>query len=759
VYSYIAKPFFMKTSLQIFILLLLTTIAMAQQGMVKGKIYGDSQHPIADVTVRLNDKGLATSSDSLGNFIITDVAQGSYTLTLSKIGYETVSRKIHISSSATLTTNIILKENYLNLKEVYIKSTGVNISNTIDKIDLQLRPVNSSQDLLRLVPGLFIAQHAGGGKAEQLFLRGFDIDHGTDFAIYVDGMPVNMTSHAHGQGYADLHFLIPETVKELEVNKGPYNTRYGDLATAGAGEFRTLNSLDQNQIKLEYGMFNTQRALVMLNLLDKKHILSTRKENLYIAGEYKYTDAYFRSKQHFSRMNFFTKYSALMNNGSQLVVNASTFHSNWDASGQVPERKVNDGTISSFGSIDDTEGGKTSRSNVTLIHTQPLKKGTFKNQVYYSKYDFNLYSNFTFFLNDSINGDQIRQVDDRNIIGYTSTLNLQHIVGNKSLGSSIAAGVRYDNSEISLTHTVKRQFLNDVVKGKLNQVNAWTYIDENLDITSKLRVNGGVRLDIFNFDFQNQTDVSSSGNTTKARVSPKLNFIYTMNKNVQLFAKSGFGFHSNDARAVVVGKLANTLPRATGYEVGSTFKPADKLVMNVALWALHLQSELIYVGDEGVVEASGRTHRIGIDLGARYQFAKHWFLDADLNYNKGRLVDEPSDANRIPLAPVVTSIGGISYKTASGLNFSLRYRYMGDRAANEDYSLTASGYLLADAVVNYTIRKFQFGISAENLLNKKWKEAQFATESRLPNEPQSVEEIHFTPGTPFFLKASIGFYF
>jgi outer membrane receptor protein involved in Fe transport len=748
--------------LNFFVLILILFFSLhsfAQNGRLKGKIYDHSFQKISGAVIQIKELSRTTLSDSSGDFIFFNLPDGEYTVTTNLLGYQAQWRTVDINNGGSVGISFILKENNLDIKEIIIEANATEKDNVISKIDMQLRPVSSSQDLLRLVPGLFIAQHAGGGKAEQIFLRGFDVDHGTDFAIYADGMPVNMPSHAHGQGYADLHFLIPETVSELEVNKGPYATKYGDLATAGSGEFNTLNSIEKNQVKIEHGMFNTQRALAMVNLLDNKHLLSDQKENLYFAGEYKFTDSYFKSKQDFTRINLFSKYTSILNNGNSVSLSLSTFQSNWDASGQIPERKVADGTITRYGSIDPTEGGETGRSNINLIYTQPFSNSVLKNQFYYSRYDFNLYSNFTFYLNDSVNGDQIRQEDHRNIFGYVSTYQIDHRIGDKKLLSEFGGGVRYDNSDIKLLHTVQRVFLNDIVNGRLNQINAWLYADENLDLTSKWRINLGTRIDVYNFDFKDHQYDTASGNVTKALVNPKLNLFYTINNSVQLFAKSGFGFHSNDARAVVIGKLENTLPRAFGYEAGSTFKLGERILINTALWGLDLESELVYVGDEGVVEASGRTRRLGIDLGVRYQLSEFLFADADINYNKGFLRDEPADANRIPLAPTLTSIGGISYKRSSGFNASLRYRYMDNRAAIEDNSIIAKGYFLTDLVMNYSVKKYLFGIAIENLLNVKWNEAQFATESRLQNETASVNELHYTPGTPFFLKASVTYSF
>lgn len=751
------KTLLLKTTL-LYVIFFCSQISFAQNLTLTGKLVFNSAQPIANAYITLKELNIFAKTDSAGGFAFLNLEEGQYTLLLKADGFISTEKKIKLNS-ANLNYVFNMQEDFLNLTEVVIEASSKKNENIIGKVDMQLRPLSSSQDLLRLVPGLFIGQHAGGGKAEQIFFRGFDVDHGTDFAIYVDGMPVNMTSHAHGQGYADLHFLIPETVKELEVNKGPYTTKYGDLATSGSGEFKTLNSLEKSIVKAEYGAFNTQRAMMMVDLLGNKHLFSKNKENLYVAGEYRYTDSYFLSKQHFQRLNFFAKYNGMLNNGSDLTVTASTFHSTWNASGQIPERKVSDGTISRYGSIDTTEGGTTSRSNFSIVHTQPFKKGEVKNQVYFSRYDFNLFSNFTFYLNDSINGDQIQQGDHRNILGYMNTIRVNGNLGSKKTITTIGTGLRYDNSSINLSHTLKREFLNDIVKGKLNQVNAWTYVNEDIFLTEQLKVNTGARFDVYNFDFKNYTYDTASGQVLKALVSPKLNLTYTANSSVEIYAKSGFGFHSNDARAVVVGSLENTLARAFGYETGSTFKPCKKLLINIAAWSLALQSELIYVGDEGIVEASGRTQRYGIDFGMRYQLGKYLFLDADVNVNRGKLVDEPTSANRIPLAPTFTSIGGISWKKPTGLNGSLRYRYMGDRAAIEDNSIIAKGYFLVDAVLNYTQKKYQVGITVENLLNTAWNEAQFATESRLQYEPASVTEIHYTPGTPFFVRGNLSIFF
>jgi outer membrane receptor for Fe3+-dicitrate len=241
--------------------------------------------------------------------------------------------------------------------------------------------------------------------------------------------------------------------------------------------------------------------------------------------------------------------------------------------------------------------------------------------------------------------------------------------------------------------------------------------------------------------------------------SPKLNLDYAVSDRVQLYWYNGRGFHSNDTRVAVQQNGRQVAPAAWGSDLGGVFKPVDKLVVQAALWYLWLDQEFIYVGDEGVVEPGGRSRRIGIDLSARYQIAKHLFADLDVSLANPRALDVPAAESYLPLAPRFTSVGGLTYRKLSGFNGSLRYRYMGDRPANEDNSVIAKGYFIMDAALNYTTRKWEAGLSVQNLLNTQWKETQFDTESRLANESEPVSEIHFTPGTPFFGRLSFTFYF
>ena len=732
----------------------------AQSFSIKAKIISSSDNnPIVGATAVLEHCNKTASTNTLGNFYFSNLSKGNYHLIVSYLGFEKMEQDILLDENKEL--QFSLKNVAINLSEVTISPTkSITQSESISGVDKLLRPINTAQDLLTLVPGLFIAQHAGGGKAEQIFLRGFDCDHGTDFNISIDGMPVNMVSHAHGQGYADFHFVIPETVNQLKVYKGPYTAKFGDFATTGTGEFSTKNSIDQNLIKAEVGMFNTYRALGMFNLLGKKHLFTKEKENWYVAGEYVFTNAYFINKQNFNRYNLFTKYSGLLNKNNYFTFSASTFSAYWNASGQIPERAVEEGIMSRFGSIDPSEGGQTKRTNINAILTTTLKNdAVIKNQFYFVNYFFNLYSNFTYFLIDPIHGDEINQTDQRNILGYLGTYQRDYSIANKILHSTFGIGTRNDFTHLALKHTEKRMLLDTIVSGKVYQQNTNAYADFTLDVSKHFSINAGVRIDYFQFHFTDDKYDSLSGKKSILRASPKLNFYYSVNNHLQFYLKSGIGFHSNDARAVVINHVDNNLPKAYGSEIGSEFKLTKNLLVNIDLWELYLQSELVYAGDDGTVETNNPTQRYGTELSIRYQLSKKIFADVDFNYNHGRLVGAPDGANYIPLAPRLTSIGGLNYKQEKGLNASIRFRCIDSRPANETNSVTAKGYFLIDVMTTYKMKRIELGFSIENLLNAKWNQAQFDTKSRLYNETAPVTELHFTPGTPFFLKGIIAYHF
>ena len=495
----------------------------------------------------------------------------------------------------------------------------------------------------------------------------------------------------------------------------------------------------------------------MFSLIDEQN------HSAYLASEIYLTDGPFESPQDFNRINVLGKYTFTDANKDKITLTASHFQSKWDASGQIPQRAVDQGLIGRFGAIDDTEGGQTSRSNLTLQHLKNLEhNAVLKTNAYLSKYDFELYSNFTFFLEDPINGDQIKQKEERFIAGLQSTYERKHIaLGATRLDYQAGVGFRYDNiDDVSLSHTVNRQTLLDrLAFGDVDELNAFAFLNTEFK-TGKFTFNPAVRLDYFKFDYYNKlTETYDNQSESKVAFSPKFNTVFAPSQNWQLFLKTGIGFHSNDTRVVVANGGEEILPAAYSADLGTIIKPIPRLALNATLWTLFLDQEFVYVGDAGIVEPSGKTRRMGVEAGARYQLTDWLYVFADANYTNARSTEEAAGEDYIPLAPKFTSAGGLSVDNLSGFSGSLGYRWLGDRAANEDNSIVAEGYFVTDFNLNYTIENWTLGVIVENLFDTSWNETQFATESRLFNEPASVEEIHFTPGTPFYLRGKITYKF
>lgn len=752
------KIFTFNKNIFIFFFILFAKTLSAHNGSIEGYVYDDSTDMLLEgATISISENNMETTSDAFGKYFFNGLPEGNYTINITYLGYSSTSVTVEVNENITSKIETALHASAISLADVVVSPSSTRSSNTIQALDIKLRPTETSQDALRLVPGLFIAQHAGGGKAEQIFLRGFDIDHGTDISVNTDGIPVNMVSHAHGQGYADLHFLIPETVASIDFQKGPYDAHYGDFTTAGFVNFNTYDAIEKSSLKVSGGSFNTFRTVGMLN------IFNTQKNAAYITGEYFVNDGPFISPQDFQRISLFGKFTSRIQDNTLLSFSLSTFKSQWNASGQIPVRAVENGLIDRFGAIDDGEGGFTGRTNANLELTKILDNSTsIKNQFYYSRYNFELYSNFTFFLEDSINGDEIKQKEKRNIFGYKGSYIHDNTFSAGTLTQDYGLGFRYDQVlENELSHTVQRNTtLNYLALGNVYQNNIFAYASETFSFNNGFTVNAAVRFDYFNFAYDNLLDSLYEYPSIDDYIpSFKLNFDYEINDNTLVYLYTGTGFHSNDTRVVVPQNGLETLPMAYGADLGLQIKPFEKLLLNPAIWVLYLEQEFVYVGDGAVVEPSGETLRKGIDLTARLEITDWLFLDADVNFTQAEALGEAEGENYIPLAPDFTSIGGLTVKTQNGFSGSFRYRYMDDRPANETGSVTAEGYLVNDLLLGYTKQKYELGLEIQNLFNVEWNEAQFDTESRLPGEVEPVSELHFTPGVPFYAKASLSYFF
>lgn len=744
----------------------------AQQATIKG-IVKDKETGVnlVDVYVNVDKTNSHAHSDDKGNFFFINIPFSSYAMEFEKAGYEKQVLKVEATSSDTINLTVLLISKSVNLTEIAIaadKPVSAASSSYINQASFANRPKNSAQDLLRLVPGLFIAQHAGGGKAEQIFIRGFDCDHGTDIATFVDGIPVNMPSHGHGQGYADLHFLIPEVVEGMSVFKGTSSPLYGDFATGAAVGFKTYDSLPNNLIQLETGSvpstnaITSIRGLAMLQLPIKNNNISS-----YFAADVINNNGYFKINQDFKRTNIFSKTTILLNDYSKIQFSVTGFGSSWNASGQIPERAVAAGLISRYGSIDPKEGGTTQRNNYNLTYSTKLGSGEFETQAYACTYRFKLFSDFTFFLNDSVNGDMIEQDDNRTIKGLNTKYTIGHKLFNMYDKFTIGATFRSDEIENQLWHAPQRERLTARAHSNIHQRSNAIFVNEVFRFSSHFRAELGARYDYFVFDVEDllptdSTHTNYSGFNYQSAISPKLNLIYTANDRLQFFFNTGSGYHSNDARSSVQDKHQHHLPIAVSGEFGTLFH-IKNTVISAAVWGMDLSNELVYVGDDGTTENKGASRRFGFDLSGRAQLLSWLYLDADFNMSNGRLIDtlfgyQKTTNNYIPLAPTLTSVSGLTVKV-KGFEAGLRYRYMKDRPANESNTIVAHGYNVVDFTANYKTKHYKVGVVIENLLNTNWNEAQFDTETRLKNESKSVDELHYTPGTPFYAKVVIGYMF
>jgi TonB-dependent Receptor Plug Domain len=729
-------------------LVLLGSPLPGQDRVVAGEVrMAADSTPLADARILARDApGFAQSGPS-GAFRLR-LPAGSVRLVAARIGFAPESLLVTPAANRPV---FYLRSAPVSIEPLTVateRALSAASSSIIRDLDIQLRPRETSQELLRLVPGLVIAQHAGGGKAEQIFLRGFDADHGTDVAVSVDGRPVNMVSHAHGQGYADLHFLLPEIVEYAEVRKGPYDARDGDLATAGAVSFRTRDRVD-GSVATRGGSFGTGHGLALIPLGG-----DASRAGGYVALAGHYSDGPFDRPQGYRRINAFAKGTAPIGSRAQLVATASGFDSRWDASGQIPQRALDRGLLGRFGAIDPAEGGTTSRYDLSLGLRSDGGESDWEARAYVLRYDLRLFSNFTFFARDSINGDGIEQVDDRITAGGDAGWRGAGPLGGTS---AFGGGIRSDLAEVALHYQKSRLRLGTVAHDRVRQHNLFTWVKQEIALGSRARLELGIRADLFRFQVENRLSNPDRSNLNRTRgiVSPKANLAVNLGAGMTAYANTGFGFHSNDARDVVIAKPGDQiLPRAFGSELGARRSwPGGSVAL--ALWNLDLESELVFVGDEGVTEASGRTRRSGVDLEGRFRILPWLWADLDVTLSRGRFRDGPPDANRIPLAPTLTMSGGLTLRDLGPVAGGLRVRHVGSRAADEAGEVTARGYTLMEVFSRWQVARFVLKVAVDNLWNVQWNEAQFATTSRLAGETVPVTELHFTPGAPRSVQVGI----
>jgi outer membrane receptor protein involved in Fe transport len=651
----------------------------------------------------------------------------------------------------------------LDLPEVSVigeRPVSASSQQFIPDKEILLQPQGRPAQVLRLIPGFLAVEHSGGaGKADQYFLRGFDADHGTDVAFFTDGMPINLRTHAHGQGYTDLNFIIPETIEGLEVSKGAYLPEYGDFATAGAVNFRTRQVVQEGVVQAAGGQFDTQRYVLMFSpTKDKVRTL--------FAAEGYYTNGPFENGNRYFRTNLFGKVTTNLTGRDELSLTGTFLKSQWNGSGEIPFRAVTDGTIDRFGAIDPSEGGNTLRSTARLnYHYDTISDGQFFANAYGQYYRLDLFTNFTFFLNDPVNGDGIQQSDRRVMyggdIGYKQR---GEVLGLPSIGT-VGFQTRVDNIHARLGTQTARMPTGPTTDSDILEASYAPFVKAEVQPTSWMRLSGGLRAETFTFDVRNRCETCAeqpAGRTSSGIVLPKMNLILGPWAGTELFVNYGEGYHSNDARSAVTPG-SSPLARAKSYEVGIRSRPwgQEGIELIATAWRLDLQSELVFVGDAGTTEIRGSSRREGVEVAARGQVWGPLYVNGSVTWTKA----EFRNGDAIPLAPEVTGYGALLLKWPEGLTSQLQATYLGVRPLNEERSIKAPSWIDFDLTERYQLPiKLSHGrleafLFVQNLFNTKWEQATFAFASRLRNEPAPVTDIHFVPGNPRMVVGGVAWYF
>ena len=649
----------------------------------------------------------------------------------------------------------------------------------ISKEELLLRPRFKTENLLEAVPGLFSVQHAGGGKSQQYFLRGFDADHGTDIAFSIDGAPINMVSHGHGQGFSDMHFIIPETVESLDATKGPYSVRAGDFATAGSVNFRMADHAEESMAKVEVGPWGHTR-LVALESPD----LGTDWRML-VATEVFHDNGPFIHPDDYDRFNGYVKVTHALDDRSEASLTLTAYGGSWNASGVLPARAVcgeGDGTpapaqyagshcLSRWDSLDPTQGGSTQRVEAIAAYRRRFAKNTdLEASSYALRYGFKLFANdgiAAAFQPDGIQyGSQVEQDDSRLTVGGKVEVINRQKFDEIELKTTFGVSVRNDGIHSELHRTQGRVRLDGIdgnipgpiVDSNIDETEIGIYAEENVKLGKWVRFVAGVRGDRIDADISNQSVAAVdqvSGPRGQGQFSPKASVIVSPVKAFDLFANYGRGFHSNDARTSFTGSLVTMISTATGYETGAVIRPLKGLSVSAVAFLLDLQSELTIDGDDASTSAAGPTRRYGGEFSARYNFNDFLYADAAFTATHARYTDQ-ADINAgtalVSLAPVRTFFAGVGARKAFGsftLYGSARIKSMSERPALEDGSLTATGFTLFDADLGVRWKFLEVGADMLNIGNSDWREGQFAVNSRAPGEgPNPPAGVSFTPGIP-----------
>lgn len=629
-----------------------------------------------------------------------------------------------------------------------------------DFLEIAQRPLARRSEILEVVPGMVTTQHAGGGKATQYFMRGFNLDHGTDFAVSVERMPINMRSHAHGQGYADLNGLLPELVKSVDYTKGTYTARNGDLSTAGSADFVLWEALPQGIASVEMGEHNYYRMLLAESF-------TLGAGTLTLGGEWNTYDGPWERDENFQRWNAFARYFQGDEENS-MSITAMGYGGEWDSSDQIPLRAVQNGSLGLFGNLDDSNGGESQRHS--LQFDLKTTKGTevTRYSAYGVFYDLDLFSNFTYFLDDPMRGDQFEQQEERVIFGGEIVREWQdrQLFGREA---EFAAGfqTRHDLvNDIGLYKTERRERHNTVRVDDIYESSYGVFGESTVKWNSWFRTVAGVRADAFYFDVTSD-NAANSGDEWSGIVSPKLSAIFGPWNETELYVNLGTGFHSNDARGVnntVDPTTGDPLPgvdplvRTIGGELGVRTQVIPTLTSTLSLWWLDSDSELVYVGDAGLNEAGPGSRRFGIEWTNYWRPCDWVSVDGEIALTHARFRDVGAD-DRIPNSIPVMFSGGIALGHEEGFFGSMRARAFVGRPLEESGDIEGKNTFTLNAQVGYRTKDWEVALECLNLLDREDNDIEYYYPSQLSTEAAPVDDIHFHPAEPRMVRVKMTYRF
>lgn len=634
----------------------------------------------------------------------------------------------------------------------HLQGTPVSASQgVVTDEQLALRPVLRTGELMEVVPGLIVTQHSGDGKANQYFLRGFNLDHGTDLATSVDGVPVNMPTHGHGQGYTDINFVIPELVQSIEYRKGTYYAETGNFSAAGAVNMRYRRKVDAPLFVVEGGEDNYMRGVAAASP-------EVASGTLLVGLEYAHIDGPWVLDENYDKRNGLLRYSHDTGGDGQLSITAQAYEGDWRSTDQVPLRAVRSGEIDRFGFIDPTSGGSTHRYGLTAEWSGSLGEGVASGLIYAIDYDLDLISNFSYFT-DAGNGDQFEQVDERRI--YGGSWEWRRPFDWQGREQEFAAGVqvRHDDiGKVGLYRSIARERFDTVREDAVKQSGYAVYSSLDTRWTDYLRTTVGLRAD--HFDFNVDADLAAnSGSASDSLVSPKFAVVLGPWSKTEFFFDVGQGFHSNDARGTTIrvdpadgvtpAERVNPLVKAIGTDVGLRTAIVPNTQFSVALWSLKLDSELLFLGDAGTTEASRQSERRGVEVAALWNPIQWLIVDADLAWSRARFTDEDDAGDRIPGAVESVASLGVAIDHPSGWFGGARFRHFGKAPLIEDSSVRSEPTTLVNVEAGYRFAKrYKISAAVYNVFDSKDSDITYFYESQLANESEPVEDIHFHPVEP-----------